>query len=158
LPYDGESFVEYYDADNPLADDYESGFRFPSQAAEGQDGKIYIRMSVSTANPYLGGGEVWVFDPRNFEHRRAPETKGIAGRMDPAVFEGVAGSTWKSTLAGGEWVPGPAPSDDLPPGDKWPGHNSSGEHHMLVPPLSPTAVHRITPSAKPRDFGTFLAD
>ena len=163
LPYDGESFVEYYAADNPLADDYESGFRFPSQAAEGQDGKIYIRMSVSTVNPYLGGGEVWVFDPRNFEHRRAPETKGIAGRMDPAVFEGISGKVWNPTggqtgLGAGAWGPALAPSDDLPPGDKWPGHNKSGSHHMLVPPLNPTAVHRITPSAKPRDFGTFLAD
>ena len=144
-------FVEYYAEDNPLADDYESGYRYPSQAAEGQDGKIYIRMSG-------GSSEVWMFDPRNFEHRRAPETKGVAGRMDPAVFEGVGGSTWHFTLAGGEWKPGLTPSDDLPPGDKWPGHNSSGSHHMLVPPLNPTAVHRITPSAEPRDFGTFLAD
>jgi len=149
LPHDGESFIEYYDADNPLADDYESGFRFPSQAAEGQDGKIYIRMSVSTVLQTMGTGEVWMFDPRNFEHRRAPETKGIAGRMDPAVFEGISGGAWEPALT---------PSDDLPPGDKWPGHNSSGSHHMLVPPLNPTAVHRITPSAEPRDFGTFLAD
>ena len=159
----GEEFVEYYAADNPLADDYKSGYRYPSQAAEGQDGKIYIRMSG-------GSGEVWIFDPRNFEHQRAPETEGMAGRMDAAAFEGEASARLQYQHLGGggggglggmgvgEWVPGPTPSDDLPPGDKWPGHNSSGSHHMLVPPLNPTAVHRITPSAKPRDFGTFLAE